>query len=152
MLQEFREFALRGNVVDMAVGIVIGGAFGTIASSLVNNILMPPIGLLLGDVDFADLFLVLKAGPGSGPPYPTLAAAQEAGAVSINYGLFINSMVSFVIVAAAMFFVVRAMNRMQRDEPKEPEPAPRKCPYCRNEIAQDATRCPHCTSELEAAS
>ncbi len=152
MLQEFREFALRGNVVDMAIGIVIGGAFGTIASSLVNNILMPPMGLLLGEVDFADLFLVLKPGPEAAPPYPTVAAAQGAGAVTLNYGLFVNSLVSFLIVAVAMFFVIRAMNRLRREEPEEPEPAPRKCPYCRGEIAEDATRCPHCTSELEAVS
>lgn len=152
MLEEFRQFALRGNVVDMAVGIVIGGAFGTIASSLVNNILMPPIGLLLGEVDFADLFVVIKTGSETGPPYPTLAAAQEAGAVTVNYGMFINSLVSFLIVAAAMFFVVRAMNRLQREQPKTPEPAARKCPYCRLEVAEDASRCPHCTSELKAVS
>ena len=150
MLKEFREFALRGNVVDMAIGIVIGAAFSTIARSLVDDVLMPPVGLLLGEVDFADLFVVLKPGTAASPPYPSLTAAQEAGAVTINYGQFINSVVSFLIVAAAMFFVVRAMNRWQRQEPGPAEPPPRECPYCRQAIPAEATRCPHCTSQLEA--
>lgn len=150
MLKEFREFALRGNVVDMAIGIVIGAAFGTIARSLVDDVLMPPVGLLLGEVDFADLFMVLRPGTAASPPYPSLTAAQEAGAVTINYGQFINSVVSFLIVAAAMFFVVRVMNRWQREEPGPAEPPPRECPYCRKGIPDEATRCPHCTSQLEA--
>lgn len=150
MLKEFREFALRGNVVDMAIGIVIGAAFGTIARSLVDDVLMPPVGLLLGEVDFADLFVVLKSGTAASPPYASLTAAQEAGAVTINYGQFINSVVSFLIVAVAMFFVVRAMNRWQRQEAGPAEPPARECPYCRKAIPAEATRCPHCTSQVEA--
>ncbi len=124
MVSEFREFAVRGNVVDMAVGIIIGGAFGTIAKSLVSDILMPPIGLLLADVDFVDLFVVLK---GEGP-FATLADAQAAGAVTLNYGLFINNVISFLIVAWAVFFLVRGLNRFKRREeaaaPVDPPPTP----------------------------
>lgn len=151
MLKEFREFALRGNVVDMAIGIVIGGAFGTIVSGFVNHVLMPPIGLLVGNVEFSDLFWLLRPGPDAAPPYSTLAAAQEAGAVTLNYGLFINSVISFLIIALAMFFLVRAMNRMARREPEPAAPPPRRCPFCTLEIADEASRCPHCTSQLEAA-
>ncbi|MDW7771473.1 MAG: large-conductance mechanosensitive channel protein MscL [Desulfobulbaceae bacterium] len=148
MLKEFREFAMRGNVVDMAVGIIIGGAFGTIVQSLVADVLMPPIGLLLGGVDFADLFLVLKAGAVP-PPYLTLAEAQEAGAVVISYGVFINAIISFLIVAFAVFLLIRAINRMQREqEAPPPAPATRECPFCLSAIPIQATRCPHCTSEL----
>lgn len=127
MLKEFREFALRGNVLDMAVGIVIGAAFGTIVQSLVNDVLMPPIGMLLGGVDFSDLFLTLQPGATPGP-YATVAAAAEAGAVTINYGLFVNAVISFLIVAFALFMVIRGFNRLKREEeaapeePKEPEP------------------------------
>lgn len=150
MLKEFREFALRGNVVDMAIGIVIGGAFGTIVSGFVNHVLMPPIGLLVGNVEFSDLFWLLRPGPDAAPPYSTLAAAQEAGAVTLNYGLFINSVISFLIIALAMFFLVRAMNRMARREPEPAGPPPRHCPFCALEIPDEASRCPHCTSQLEA--
>ena len=118
MLKEFKEFAMRGNVVDMAVGIVIGGAFGTIVKSLVDDILMPPIGLILGGIDFSNIYLTLK-----GPETDTLAAAQEAGAVTMNWGLFINSVISFLIVAFALFLVIKAMNRLKREEEKKPEPA-----------------------------
>ena len=148
MLKEFREFAIRGNVVDMAVGIIIGGAFGTIVKSLVSDVIMPPIGMLLGNVDFSELFLVLRDGKTPGP-YVTLAEAQGAGAVSINYGLFINSVVSFLIVAFAVFMMIRAINRMKREaEAPAAEPTTRDCPFCCSTIAIKATRCPHCTSEL----
>jgi large conductance mechanosensitive channel len=148
MLKEFKEFATRGNVIDMAVGIIIGGAFGTIVISFVNDILMPPIGLLLGDVDFSNLFVVLKEG--SPPaPYTTVTLAQEAGAVTINYGIFINAIISFLIVAFALFLVIRSMNRLQREEEATPaEPTSKECPYCKTGIPIGATRCPHCTSEL----
>ncbi len=146
MFKEFKEFALRGNVIDMAVGIVIGGAFGTIVSSLVNDVIMPPIGLLLGGVDFANLFALLKAGSPAGP-YAALADAQAAGAVTINYGLFLNNIVSFVIVAFVMFLLIRGMNRMQKEEAPA-EPTTKDCPYCLSAVPIKATRCPHCTSEL----
>jgi large conductance mechanosensitive channel len=151
MMKEFRDFAMRGNVVDMAVGIIIGAAFGTIVKSLVSDILMPPIGLLLGNVDFSDLFVVLKSGTEAGP-YATLAQAAKAGAVTLNYGVFINSIVSFVIVAFALFIVIKNMNRLKRKEEIPPAPpATKDCPYCLNAIPLKATRCPHCTSELKAA-
>ncbi len=144
MLKEFKEFAMRGNVVDMAVGVIIGGAFGKIVTSLINDVIMPPIGLLLGQVNFTDLFLDL-----SGKGYPSLAAAQEAGAATINYGMFLNTILDFVVVALVIFLLVRQINRMQKQE-KTPLAAPttKKCPYCCTEIPIEATRCPHCTSEL----
>ena len=130
MLKEFKEFALRGNVVDMAVGIIIGGAFGTIVKSLVSDVIMPPIGLAMGGVDFSDLFIVLKQGTTSGP-YTALADAQAAGAVTINYGLFINSVISFLIVAFAVFQLVRTMNKLKRKEETAPaEPTEKECPKC----------------------
>ena len=148
MLKEFREFAMRGNVVDMAVGIIIGAAFGALVKSLVNDLLMPPIGLLVGNVDFAELFLVLKQGTPAGP-YATAAGALKAGAVTLNYGVFINSVVSFVIVAFAVFLLVRAINRMRRQqEAPAPEPTTKDCPFCFTGIPLKATRCPHCTSDL----
>ncbi|MBN1995425.1 MAG: large conductance mechanosensitive channel protein MscL [Anaerolineae bacterium] len=148
MLKEFKEFALRGNVVDMAVGIIIGAAFGTIVKSLVDDIIMPPIGLLLGGVDFNNLYILLKAGtPPS--PYPSLAEAQAAGAVTINYGLFINAVVSFLIVAWVVFLLIRGINRLQRKEEAPPaEPTTKECGYCHSTIPIKATRCPYCTSEL----
>jgi len=149
MLREFREFAMRGNVVDMAVGIIIGGAFGLIVQSLVKDVLMPPLGLLLGGVDFSDLFLTLKDGIPIGP-YASLAAAQSAGAVTVGYGLFMNALVSFVIVAFAVFVLIRAVNRLQRqEEMPEATPSTKQCPYCYSTIAIQATRCPACTSDLE---
>jgi large conductance mechanosensitive channel len=151
MFKEFKEFAMRGSVVDMAVGIIIGAAFGAVVKSLVADIIMPPIGLLLGNVDFTNLFITLKAGKVAGP-YASLAAAQTAGAVTLNIGMFINTIVSFVIVAYAIFLVIRGINRMQR-APEAPPAAPTKeCPHCASEIPLKATRCPHCTSELGAAS
>jgi large conductance mechanosensitive channel len=149
MLKEFKEFAMRGNVVDMAVGIIIGGAFGTIVKSLVSDVIMPPIGLLLGGVDFSDFFIVLKDGATAGP-YATLAAAQEAGAVSIGYGLFLNAVISFMIVAFAVFMLIKGINKLQREQPAPPAaPNTKDCPYCLSSIAIKATRCPHCTSELK---
>lgn len=151
MLKDFKEFALRGNVVDMAVGIIIGAAFGTVVKSLVSDILMPPIGWLLGNVDFSNLFVVLEQGTPAGP-YETLAQAQQAGAVLISWGLFADNVVAFLIVAIAMFFVVRLMVRLQRQE-VAPAPAPttKDCPYCWMSIPSEAQRCGHCTSSLEAA-
>jgi large conductance mechanosensitive channel len=148
MLKEFKEFVMRGNVVDMAVGIIIGAAFGAIITSLVNDVVMPPIGLLLGGVDFANLFILLKAGDPAGP-YASLAEAQTAGAVTINYGVFINALVSFLIVAFVIFLLIRSINRMKREEEAPPaEPTTKECPYCLSTIPIKATRCPHCTSEL----
>ena len=148
MVKEFKEFAMRGNVVDMAVGVIIGGAFGTIVKSLVSDVIMPPIGLLLGGVDFADLFLILKEGAPAGP-YATLANAQAAGAVTIGYGLFINAVISFLIVAFAVFLLIKGINKLQREK-KVPAAAPaqRDCPHCFSKIAIKATRCPFCTSAI----
>jgi large conductance mechanosensitive channel len=148
MLKEFKAFAMRGNVLDLAVGIVIGGAFGTIVKSLVDDVIMPPVGLLLGNVDFSDIFVLLREGDKAPAPYQTLADAQAAGAVTLNLGLFINSIIAFLIIAWAVFLVVRAANRIQ---PKEAAKAPstKDCRYCRMAIPVSATRCPHCTSELE---
>jgi large conductance mechanosensitive channel len=145
MLKEFKAFVLRGNVLDLAVGIIIGGAFGTIVKSLVDDVVMPPIGLALGNVDFANLFMLLQAGPKVPPPYATLADANAAGAVTINYGQFLNNVVAFIIVAFAVFLIVRAANRLR---PQEAAPAMKDCPYCRMAIPVAATRCPHCTTEL----
>ena len=151
MLKEFKDFAMRGNVVDMAVGIVIGAAFGGIVKSLVADVLMPPIGLLLGNVDFADLFVVLKEGTTPGP-FATLAAAKAAGAVTLNFGLLINTVVNFLIVAAAIFFLVRGSNRLKQKEAAPPaEPTTKECPLCISTVPILAVRCPHCTGELKAA-
>jgi large conductance mechanosensitive channel len=148
MLKEFKEFALRGNVVDLAIGVIIGAAFGAIVTSLVKDIIMPPIGLLLGGIDFANLHILLKDGVPPGP-YLSVADAQAAGAVTINYGLFISAIISFIIIAWVVFLIVKAINRMQRGEPA-PEAAPltKDCPYCATTIPLGATRCPHCTSQL----
>lgn len=145
MLKDFKEFAMRGNVVDMAVGIIIGAAFGGIVKSLVTDIIMPPIGLLLGKVDFSNLFLVLKEGT-SAAPYASLADAQKVGAVTINYGVFANTVINFVIVAFAVFFLVRSINKLKREE--EAAPATKECPYCASAIPLKASRCPQCTSDL----
>ena len=153
MLKEFKEFAMRGNVVDMAVGIIIGAAFGTIVKSLVADVIMPPIGLLLGGVDFTDLFLVLKEGTEAAAPYATLADAKAAGAVTINYGAFLNTVISFVIVAFAVFMLIKGINSAKREEEAAPpaEPTEKDCPHCFSKIPIQATRCPHCTSELGTA-
>ncbi len=150
MFKEFKEFAMRGNVMDMAVGIIIGGAFGTIVKSLVSDVIMPPIGLLLGNVQFSDLFMTLTEGATPGP-YATLAAAQDAGAVTINYGVFIDNIVSFLIVAFAVFMLVRSINNLKKSEETAPPPPDKKdCPFCMSTVAIKATRCPNCTSELAA--
>ncbi|MBN1317944.1 MAG: large-conductance mechanosensitive channel protein MscL [Anaerolineales bacterium] len=148
MFKEFKEFIMRGNVVDMAVGIIIGSAFGAIIKSLVDDVLMPPIGLLLGRVDFANLYWVLKAGSVN-PPYESLAQAQEVGAVTLNYGVFTNTVIAFIIVALAVFLLIRSINNLRREEEAPPaEPTTKKCPYCLSEIAIEATRCAFCTSEV----
>jgi large conductance mechanosensitive channel len=149
MLKEFKAFAMRGNVLDLAVGVIIGGAFGTIVKSLVDDIIMPPIGLLLGNVDFSDLFFLLKAGT-TPPPYATLKDAQAAGAVTLNIGLFVNAIVAFLIIAFTVFLVVRAANRLKPEEAAA-APATRSCPFCQMPIALTATRCPHCTSTVTPA-
>jgi large conductance mechanosensitive channel len=147
MFKEFKAFALRGNVLDLAVGIIIGAAFGTVVKSLVDDVIMPPIGLALGKVDFANLHYVLAAGLKAPPPYATLADASAAGAVTINYGQFINTVITFIIVAFAVFLIVRAANRLKPQEAAA-APATKDCPYCRMAIPVGATRCPHCTTEL----
>jgi len=148
MFKEFKEFAMKGNVLDMAIGIVIGGAFGTIVKSLVSDVIMPPIGLLLGGVDFSNLYAVVKEGAPAGP-YPALVDAQAAGAVTVNYGVFANNVISFLIVAFAVFMLVKSINAMRREEEAPAaEPTTKDCPFCATEIAIKATRCPNCTSEL----
>jgi large conductance mechanosensitive channel len=144
MLKEFKEFAMRGNVLDMAIGIIIGAAFGKIITSAVNDVLMPPIGLVLGKVDFSNLFLSL-----SGQHYNTLAEAKAAGAATVNYGLFLNTVIDFVIVAFVIFMLIKQVNRIKRQP--EAKPATKDCPYCLSVIPIKATRCSHCTSELKAA-
>jgi large conductance mechanosensitive channel len=147
MLREFRDFAMRGNVLDMAIGIIIGAAFGKIITSLVSDILMPPIGLVLGQVDFSNLFLNL-----SGKSVASLAEAKAAGVPTISYGLFINTVIDFTIVAFAIFLLVRQVNRLKRQpEAVAAAPTSRECPYCWSQIALRATRCPHCTSDLKVA-
>jgi large conductance mechanosensitive channel len=142
MLREFKEFAMRGNVLDLAIGIIIGVAFGKVISSFVADILMPPIGLLLGRVDFSNLFITL-----AGPSEPTLAAAKAAGAVTWNIGLFIQSIIDFLIIAFAIFLIVKQVNRFM-PKPAPAPPATRDCPFCLSLVHIKATRCPHCTSEL----
>jgi large conductance mechanosensitive channel len=149
MLKDFRDFIMRGNVLDMAVGIIIGAAFGAIVSSIVRDIIMPPIGLVLGNVDFTNLFAVLKQGAVPGP-YASLADAQAAGAVTINYGLFINTLVSFIIIAIVLFFLIRAFvhARARLETKKEAAPVTRECPYCLSQVPLKAKKCAFCTSEL----
>lgn len=148
MMDEFKQFAMRGNVVDMAVGIIIGGAFGTIVKSLVSDVIMPPVGLLLGGVDFSDMFIVLKEGTAAAP-YLSLEAAEKAGAVTLNIGVFINNVISFLIVAFAVFLLIKGMNSLQKKEEEAPEePTEKDCPKCFTAIPIKAMRCPHCTSEI----
>ena len=150
MFKEFKEFAMRGNVMDMAVGIVIGAAFGTIVTSLVKDVIMPPIGLLLGNVDFSNIFAILKEGKTVGP-YASVAAAKAAGAVTINVGVFINTIINFLIVAFAIFLVIRSINRLKRkQEAPAAAPTTKECSFCFTAIPIKATRCPNCTSELKA--
>jgi large conductance mechanosensitive channel len=149
MFKEFKEFAVKGNVIDMAVGIVIGAAFGGIVGSLVNDVIMPPIGLLLGNVDFQNLYLVLKQGATAGP-YPSLSAAKDAGAVTLRYGVFFNTIVNFLIVAFAIFMVVKQINRLRREAPAPAPAAPttRKCGQCQFDIPLSAKKCGFCTSAV----
>lgn len=148
MWKEFREFAMRGNVLDLAIGVIIGGAFGKIITSLVNDILMPPIGLLLGRVNFANLFVTLGAGD-----FATVEEAKKAGAATLNYGLFLNTLIDFLIVAFVIFLVVKQVNRLRPPAPAPVPAAPttRECPHCFSQVHRKATRCAHCTSELEPA-
>ena len=144
MLKEFKEFIMRGNVLDLAVGIIIGGAFGKIVSSFVSDILMPPLGLIMGKVNFADMFINL-----SDKPYPTVAAAKAAGAPTINYGMFINTVIDFVIVAFAIYLMIQQVNRLKK-KPAEAPPPTKDCPFCCTAVPIKAIRCPHCTSSLES--
>ncbi|HET9001147.1 MAG TPA: large conductance mechanosensitive channel protein MscL [bacterium] len=144
MIREFKEFAMRGSMLDLAIGIVLGAAFGRIITSVVNDILMPPIGLMLGGLDFASLFIALKGGP-----YPSVAAAKAAGAPTINYGMFLNTVVDFVLVAAVLFLVVKQVNRMRRQPDVTPTTKP--YPFCLSTVPLNAVRCPYCTSDLKAA-
>ena len=146
MLKEFKEFAMKGNVLDMAIGIIIGAAFGKIVTSLVGDVLMPPIGKLMGNLDFSNLFLALD-----GKSYASLAAAKAAGAPTVNYGLFVNTVIDFVIVAFVIFLLVKQINRLKKEPPAPPAPATKECTYCLSTIPQKATRCPNCTSEVRAA-
>ena len=149
MFKEFKEFAMKGNMIDMAVGIVIGAAFGAIITSLVADMIMPPIGVLLGNVDFSNLFVLLKEGKVPGP-YGSLAAAKAAGAVTLNYGAFLNTIISFLIIAFAIFILVKNINRLKRQQEAPPaEPITKECPYCLSVIPIKALRCGHCTSELK---
>lgn len=158
MFGEFRKFIMRGSVMDLAVAFILGAAFSTIVKSLVDDILMPPLGLLLGRTDLSNLFVVVKEGA-QAAPYATLKMAKEAGAVTINYGIFLNAIVAFVIVGFAMFMIVRSMNRMEakleaqfsKEKPKPGDPTDKKCPYCLSTIPYKATRCSACTSQLETA-
>lgn len=163
MFKEFKEFAMKGNVVDMAVGIIVGGAFGTIVRSLVDDVLMPPIGLLLNGVDFTDFFITLNSGNSPGP-YATLAEARDAAAVTLNYGVFVQAVVSFLLVAWVAYLLVKGINAMRREleeseKPPEPEPAAdtepapatKECPYCLSTIPLKAVRCAHCTADLQPA-
>jgi large conductance mechanosensitive channel len=147
MFKEFKEFAMKGNVLDMAIGIIIGAAFGKIVSSLVGDVIMPPIGLLLGRLDFTNLYINL-----SGQHYVSLAQAKAAGAATINYGLFLNTIIDFVIVAFAIFLLIRQVNKLRRQsEPAPAVPTTKECPYCLSAVPIKAIRCPHCTSELKTA-
>jgi large conductance mechanosensitive channel len=149
-MKDFKAFIMKGNVVDMAVGIIIGVAFGAIVTSLVRDVIMPPVGMALGNIDFSNIVAVLKDGTPPGP-YDTLAAAQAAGAVTLNYGLFINTVITFIIIALVVFFgIVRPIARMQspKKAPAPTAPTTKECPYCLSSIPIKATRCPHCTSQL----
>jgi large conductance mechanosensitive channel len=149
MWNDFKAFIMRGNVLDLAVAVVIGAAFGAVVKSLVDDIVMPPIGLALGHVDFSNFYVLLKEGSKAAPPYASLADARAAGAVTLNYGMFINTILTFLIIALAIFLVVRVANRLYNRP--APTPTTKPCPYCAMQIPLSASRCPHCTSELKAA-
>lgn len=148
ILKEFKEFAVKGNAVDLAVGIIVGGAFGTLVKSLVDDVIMPPIGLLIGKVDFSNLYILLEDGPKQGAPYASLNAAKQAGAVTLNLGLFLNTVVSFTIMAFAVFMLVKFYNELRGNSVPEPEANEKVCPFCATNIPVNASRCPHCTSEI----
>lgn len=150
MWNEFKAFVMRGNVMDLAVGVIIGAAFGSIVKSLVDDVIMPPLGLVTGGVDFSDKYVLLKEGTTAAAPYASLAAAKEAGAVTLNYGLFLNNILTFLIVALAIFLLMRAINRLyQQPAPATPDTKP--CPYCTMTVSVQALRCPNCTSDLTRA-
>ncbi len=149
IVNEFKQFVMRGNVIDMAVGIIIGGAFTKIVNSMVADVLMPPLGLLLGKVDFSNWFIVIKAGKDGARNFATMAAAQDAGATTLNLGLFLNAVISFIIVAFCIFILIKAINKLNKPAPAPAAPATKKCPFCCSDIALEATRCPHCTSEIK---
>ena len=150
MIKEFRDFVMRGNVIDMAVGIIVGASFNSIVSSLVNDVIMPPIGALMGNVNFSDFYLILKQSDPAISPDTPLAAAQAAGAVTLNYGMFINTIINFLIVAMAVFMMVKGINQLHREKPAEPaKPDTKECPFCFSTISIKATRCPSCTSEIK---
>ena len=152
ILGEFKEFVMRGNVIDMAVGIIIGGAFTKIVNSMVADVMMPPLGLLMGKVDFSNWFIVIKDGASVAGPSATLTADQAAGATTLNVGNFLNAVISFLIVAFCIFLLIKAINKLdslKKEEAPAAAPTTKKCPYCCSEIALEATRCPHCTSELK---
>jgi len=153
MLQDFKAFVLRGNVIDMAVGIIVGVAFGLVVNSLVKDVIMPPIGLALGNVDFSNLYVLLKESATTPGPYASLSVAQQAGAVTLNYGVFINAIINLLIIAAAVFLlIVRPIAKLQaRKKVEAPAPTTKECPYCFTAIPIKASRCPHCTSALKAA-
>lgn len=144
MLKDFKEFAMKGNIMDMAVGVIIGGAFGKIVSSLVDDIIMPLVGLLLGGTDFTNLFITLD-----GSSYATLEAAKDAGVATLNYGMFIGAVVDFLIISGSIFLVIRQLSKLKKEETEEEEVTTKECPYCISEIDIEASRCPNCTSELE---
>ncbi|NTU93532.1 MAG: large conductance mechanosensitive channel protein MscL [Chlorobiaceae bacterium] len=150
MLKEFREFAIKGNMIDMAVGIIIGGAFGTVVNTLVTDMIMPPIGLLLHGADFSNLFIVIREGV-KGAPYLTLADAKASGAVTLNFGVFFNALIGFLIVTFSVYLLVRGVNRIRGEKPDAPAPAApavKECPYCCSTVPSKAVRCPACTSQL----
>jgi large conductance mechanosensitive channel len=149
MWQDFKAFVMRGNVLDLAVGVIIGAAFGSVVKSLVDDVIMPPVGIATGGVDFSDKYLLLKAGTKAAPPYASLAAAKDAGAVTLNYGAFANTILTFLIVSAAVFLLMRLANRLYR-QPAAPTASTRPCPFCTMTIPLAATRCPNCTSEVGA--
>jgi large conductance mechanosensitive channel len=151
MLDDFKKFVMRGNVVDLAVGVIIGAAFGSVVNSLVSDVIMPPIGMATGGLDFSNMFAVLKDGSKAAAPYASLADAQAAGAVTLNYGLFVNHIVSFLIVAACIFMIVRVVSRMQPPPAPAAAPTTKACAFCKMDIPLAATRCPNCTSELKVA-
>jgi large conductance mechanosensitive channel len=149
LFEEFKDFIIKGHAIDLAIGIVIGGAFSVVVNSIVDNLLMPPLGLLLGRVNFQDLFIVLRQPEQSLPPSATLAMAKELGAVTFNYGQFLTDFVSFILLGLGVFLIIKGINRLKQEPEEEAEPTEKDCPYCLQRISIKATRCPHCTSQLE---